>query len=65
MTNEYGMIADILNKFHTSSDWVKTVWLIGLTAIFLGGLWLIRDIVKIRTKAKEAKQTEPPSAIVD
>ncbi len=36
--NDYSMIADLLNKFHTSSDWVKTVLLIGCTAIPLGSL---------------------------
>ncbi len=58
--NDYSLIMDILYKFHSSSDWIKLVWLICFTAIILGSLWFIHDMIKIRTKAKE---TEPPGEI--
>ncbi len=61
MTNDYNMIADILSKFHTSSDVIKAIWLICFTLIPLGIVRIIHDIVKIRTKAK----AEPPSEIAD
>ncbi len=63
--NDYSLIVDILYKFHTSSDWIKAIWLICFTSLIVGSLWLIRDIIKISLKAKEAKQAEPPNEIAD
>ncbi len=58
--DDYSMIADILYKFNTSSDWIKALWLICFTAILLGSLWFVHDIIKIITKAKQAKQGDFP-----
>jgi hypothetical protein len=48
MTNEYSIWADMLSKFHTSSDWIQALWLIAVPAAFCGIVyclcWCIREI---------------------
>ena len=63
--DDYSLIIDILYKFHTSTDWVKAVWLICFTSLVLGSLWFILNIIKISLKVKEIKQANASSKIPD
>jgi hypothetical protein len=59
MDQPYSVWADLLNKFHTSSELVQVLWLIAVPVMVLGVTWLVmrglRDIaVAIRRPRSEA-----------
>ncbi|MCB5174369.1 hypothetical protein [Microvirga lenta] len=50
MDQPYSVWADLLNKFHTSSDAIQALWLVAVPGMVLGVTWLVvrglRDIVR-------------------
>ncbi|MCB5176976.1 hypothetical protein [Microvirga lenta] len=49
MDQPYSVWADVLNKFHTSSDAIQALWLLTVAVTVLGTTWIVmrglRDIV--------------------
>ncbi|MFC4170932.1 hypothetical protein ACFOYU_02505 [Microvirga sp. GCM10011540] len=60
MDQPYSVWADLLNKFHTSSDVIQALWLVVVPVTLLGVTWLtmrtLRDIaLAMRPPRPEAK----------
>jgi hypothetical protein len=60
MDQPYSVWADLLNKFHTSSDVIQMLWLLVLLLMVLGETWVVmrglRDIaVAIRRPRPETR----------
>ncbi|RDI58057.1 hypothetical protein DES45_106371 [Microvirga subterranea] len=57
----YSAFADLLNKFHTSSEAIQALWLLLVPATILGIAWLVlrtlRDIAALRTPPPEAPKS--------
>jgi hypothetical protein len=42
----YSVFADLLAKFHTSSEWIQALWLVTLPAMVVGVSWRAADVLK-------------------
>jgi hypothetical protein len=42
----YSIVADLLAKFHTSSEWIQALWLVALPAALVGMTWCVADVLK-------------------
>jgi hypothetical protein len=60
MEPSYSVWADILSKFHTSSEWIQALWLISPTAMVVGVAWCVaaplRDWASTQRKRADAHQ---------
>jgi hypothetical protein len=45
MDQPYSFWADLLNKFHTSSDWIQALWLITVPTLIFGVAWCVMRLV--------------------
>ncbi|MBZ6076118.1 hypothetical protein [Microvirga puerhi] len=46
MDGSYSVIADVLNKFHTSSDAIQALWLIAMAVTVLGIASLVTQVLR-------------------
>jgi len=45
MENQYSIWADLLNKFHTSSEWVQMLWLLAVPLLLFGLIWCVKEVL--------------------
>jgi hypothetical protein len=57
MDHPYSVWADVLDKFHTSSDWIQALWLMVSPVTVLGVTWLfvrgVRETVSLLRDRRE------------
>jgi len=41
---DYSVLADMLNKFHTSTGWIQFFWIVSIPAFLLGLCWCFKEI---------------------
>jgi hypothetical protein len=52
MDTNYSFLADLLNKFQNSPDWVQALWLIALPALCFGLAWTVKEIAVATVRRK-------------
>ena len=57
----YNAFADMLAKFHTSSEWIKTLWLLAVPATIVGITWCVADVAKTAIAALAGGRERRPS----
>lgn len=60
MDQPYSAFADLLSKFHTSSEWIQALWLIAVPATVLGLARCVADVLK----AALTRRSPPPPPVV-
>ena len=55
----YSIVADLLAKFHTASEWIQALWLVTMTAMVVGVSWCVADVLKALIAAV-ARRSDPP-----
>ena len=54
--NEYSLWADMLNKFHTSPEWIQVLWLLAVPLLLFGLFWCVKEVlVAFARQRQEAK----------
>ena len=56
----YSIVADLLAKFHTSSEWIQALWLVTITAIAVGVSWCVADVLKALIAAVVPRRADAP-----
>jgi hypothetical protein len=56
----YSIIADLLAKFHTSSEWIQALWLVTLPAMVVGVSWRAADVLKALIARGAPRRTNAP-----
>ena len=46
MEPTYSVFADLLAKFHTSSEWIQALWLVAVPAMVVRVSWRVADVLK-------------------
>jgi hypothetical protein len=56
----YSIVADLLAKFHTSSEWIQALWLVALPAALVGMTWCVADVLKALIARGAPRRTNAP-----
>ncbi len=51
--NEYSLWADLLNKFHTSPEWIQVLWLLAVPMLLFGLCWCIKEVLVAFARRRE------------
>lgn len=58
MENQYSFWADLLNKFHTSSEWIQVLWLLALPLLLFGLSWCVKGVLVAFARRKSDAKGE-------
>ncbi|GEM_PF-3298370 len=47
---QYNIIADFLNKFHTSTEWIQFIWIIATAIVCASFILLLKEAIKSFSK---------------
>ena len=47
---EYSVVADLLNKFHTSPEWIQALWIVAVPASLWVVSWGLRELLALLLK---------------
>lgn len=64
MDQPYSVWADLLNKFHTSSDAIQALWLVAVPGLVLGVTWLVLRTLRDIALAMRRPRSETRSLLV-
>lgn len=56
--NEYSLWADLLNKYHTSPEWIQVLWLFAIPLLLFGLGWCLKEAVVAFAKRKQPPRGE-------
>jgi hypothetical protein len=60
MDPSYSVAADMLAKFHTSSEWIKTLWLVAVPATVVGVSWCVSQVLREAIRALACPRPAAP-----
>jgi hypothetical protein len=60
MEPTYSVFADLLAKFHTSSEWIQALWLVAVPAMVVGVSWRVADVLKALIAAVKPRRGIAP-----
>lgn len=64
MDQPYSVWADLLNKFHTSSELIQALWLVAVPVTLLGTTWLVMRTLRDIALATRLPRSETRSLLV-
>ena len=56
--NEYSLWADMLNKFHTSPEWIQVLWLLAVPLFLFGLCWCVKEVLVAFARKRENAKGE-------
>ncbi len=56
--NDYSVWADLLNKFHTSPEWIQLLWLLAVPLLLFGLSWCVKEVLVAFAEKRESTKGE-------
>ncbi len=62
--DQYSFFADLLDKFHTASDWIQMLWIFSVPATIVGVAWCLKEAIVTMTSRRRLPRGELVYSIV-